>query len=592
MTFKRLLMPLMVMGIILTMGNMAFAVSNVQCGLGFQTGVVGAGSTPIATSNGHTEPIAVGTLTPAALTPGGGALRVTCNNYGTGSNGTDPGLVVLTVQLSTQITNSTVHPGTNALAPSIRLATGTGNFIATGAGTNVSINSINVAAGQIVIAMGTPAPLPAVPSTGITYTDAPVPGFPGGTPFTSTFDILGILVSVQGKTGPITASLTTTGGVSITSGQGSLNVITATAPGLKDPTLASTIPTFVSTSPGFVGVTSGPAVLNSAGTALKGNFTLRIEEGYIDMFREATQFNGGGTFPASPSSDTQVNIQLNNVPSGLNISSCAAILTNAAGDAASPAATAVVNATNITAASPILTINFAGATDLANIEVLWVTCTSVSSGTATLPLPSLSVSAQVYLGPTGIAVSTATGNPALTTLIAGQIPRYHLLLQPATGITVVVFPPSTSNLLITFGAVSPGYNTGIAISNTSMDPFTPAGGGAANSEGTLTFTMYKSDGTSKAYTTTTGSPGSGYTGAGVLKAGSTYAVQLSDLLAAASFGTTFNGYIFVTANFTNAHGAATIYVTTDGSAALSSPVIVLPPVSTATPRGTFESFGL
>ena len=61
-------------------------------------------------------------------------------------------------------------------------------------------------------------------------------------------------------------------------------------------------------------------------------------------------------------------------------------------------------------------------------------------------------------------------------------------------------------------------------------------------------------------------------GAGVVAAGGTYVVNLSDLLSAAGFGTTFTGYIFVTANFTHAHGAATIYTTSTGAAALSSPL--------------------
>jgi hypothetical protein len=93
------------------------------------------------------------------------------------------------------------------------------------------------------------------------------------------------------------------------------------------------------------------------------------------------------------------------------------------------------------------------------------------------------------------------------------------------------------------------------------------------------------NGTTKTYTTTTGSPGSGLSGAGVVNSGSTYVVNLSEILSAASFGTTFTGYVFITANFTNAHGSATIYTTSNGAAALSAPVLVMPPVSTAQPRG-------
>jgi len=195
-----------------------------------------------------------------------------------------------------------------------------------------------------------------------------------------------------------------------------------------------------------------------------------------------------------------------------------------------------------------------------------------------------------------MGVPSATGTSACNGLTTGNIPRYQQLLQPTTPVTVIIFPPSQTTLLLPLASVGPGYNTGIAIANTTTDPFGTGGGGASPLDGTVSFTLYKNDGTSKTYTTTTGSPGSGLTGAGVVKSGSTYLVNLSEILSAASFGTTFNGYVFITANFTNAHGAATIYVTTDGSAALSSPVLVVTGglgqgVSAAAPRNTPESLG-
>jgi hypothetical protein len=321
---------------------------------------------------------------------------------------------------------------------------------------------------------------------------------------------------------------------------------------------------------------------------VKGNFVLRIQENYPDMLRESTQFNGPGTtgnFPNSPSSDTQVQIILNNIPAGLNISNCSAAMTNVGGTAITGGSPSI-NFTNITSASPILTVNFNSPLDLDNIDVLWVACATVSVGTATLPLPSTPVTAQVQLAPTGAALSA--GGTALTSLTTGQVPRYQALLQPSSPITVVVFPPSNTVLLVTFAFVGPGYNTGLAIANTTTDPFGTAGGGAATSSGTVSFLFVKNDGTTKTYTTTTGSPGGGLSGAGVVASGSTYVVNVSDLLSAAGFGSTFTGYIFITANFTFAHGAATIYTTSTGAAALSTPVLVLPPVSTAAPRGTPE----
>jgi hypothetical protein len=348
---------------------------------------------------------------------------------------------------------------------------------------------------------------------------------------------------------------------------------------------------------GTTPIAGGAAVLNSSGGAVKSNFTVKIQENYASMFMSAAQFNGGGVFPASPASSVQVNIALSNIPTGFDISGCAAVLTDVSGNApVAPfsATSAAVSATNFTAASPILTVLFTSPVDPNNVDVLWVTCTRVASGTATLPLPSTPITAQVFLGPVGSALSSTGG--AQTSLTTGQIPRYQQALVPSSPITVVVFPPANTVLLLTFGFVGPGYNTGIAVANTTTDPFGVAGGGAPPSSGTVTFLLVKNDGTSKSYTTTTGSPGSGLSGAGVVATGSTYVVNLSEILSAASFGTSFTGYVFISANFTFAHGAATIYTTSTGAAALSSPVLVVTNaagsgISSAAPRSTPESLG-
>ena len=594
MTLKRLVMPLLVLGIMFALGSMAFAQTNITCGLS-----VPLGPTTNATDTGHTEPIAAGPPTGnvSPPNPGGGTLRVSCINAGSVGTPTDPGVVVLTINLGVPITNNTAgHP---SAAAQIQLSNvdpdGAGPATAPTAGdfaigANVRIAALNSAAGQIVIGLGSGGTAFA-PTTGINFTAA-APG-PPVVPFLSQFDITGILVSVNGKTGSLAAFLTSTGGITVgtitapVSSSASTNVITNILRGLKDPTIPTSIPSTVSST-----VTGGAAVLNSAGTALKGNFAIRIEENYADMLRESSQFNGPGVlgnFPNSPSSDTQVEIRLNNIPSGMTISGCSAVLTDTSNaiSAGSPS----LNFTNITSASPVMTVNFNAPLDLANIDVLWILCTTINAGTATLPLPSTPVTAAVNLAPTGIALSTASGNPALTGLTTGQVPRYQLLSQPTAALTVIVFPPSNSTLLISFAATLTGYDTGIAVANTTSDPFTPTGGGAAPTDGTVTFTMYKNDGTSKVYTTTTGSPGAGLTGAGLIKSGSTYSVNLSQLLTAASFGPNFIGYVFVTANFTNAHGSATVYLTSSGAAALSSPVLVLGSVTTASPRPSPESLG-
>ena len=623
MTFKRLLLPMFVLGMILTMGTMANA-QVITCSLTY-AGAAGAfgpppnivepppavapytpyGATARTSATGHTELVGGGP-TGNPVIPGGGKVRVACNNLdalGAPGAPTNPGVVVLTLGLPVPVTNTQTHPTTGS---GIRIVNGSGGFIAPGpvgtgacaaaSGCNVGINALNNNGGQITLGLGTTTTGTNTcsgtgclnPATGIT--------FPGGL---STFDVDGVLISTNGRTGAVNMTMSSSGGVNV-GGGGTLEVVTAVLPSLADPTVASgSLPAAVTGVPnlGPSAIAGGPAVLNSAGGIVKSNFVLRIPEGYVDMFRESSQINrpngpagiNDGVFPNSNAADTQLNIVISNIPAGFTIAGCTAVLTDGAGTVTGGLPT--ISATNVTAASPILTVNFNAVTALDALDILWVVCTNVAAGTAATPLPSTPITAQITMAPTGLAVSAGPGNPPLTSLTTGQIPRYQQALVPSTPLTLVLFPPSNTVLLLTFGFVGPGYNTGIALANTTSDPFTPAGGGAAPSEGTVSFLLVKNDGTSRTYVTTTGSPGSGLTGAGIVRSGSTYVVNLSEILTAANYGTSFSGYVFITANFTFAHGAATIYTTSTGAAALSSPVVVLQPVSTAAPRGTPESAG-
>jgi hypothetical protein len=462
------------------------------------------------------------------------------------------------------ITNTLTFPTTGP----IHVSNGTGDFVV---GTNVGIAAVSNSAGTIVIGLGTPVTTTtASPSAGIAFTSGVV----------STFDLDGILLSTNGKTGEIDVTMTeTSGNVNLTSTV--VPVITSVAAPLVDPIVATSIPSAVGTATGLPAGAGGPAVLNSAGAAIKGNFTVKVAEGFASMWQNSAQYNGGAVFPASPSSSTQVNFIFKNVPAGLNISNCISTLTDVTGTTANTASGATASANAITAASSIITVNFNGPLDLANVDVLWLSCTSVSSGSATLPLPSAPVTVQAEMGPLGAALGT--GGTALTGLATGLIPRYQDTPQPAAGVPVILFPPSQSVLLITFAVVVPGFNTGIAISNTTTDIFGPSGGGATPTAGTITFTLFKNDGTSKTFTTAS------------VNSGTTYAANLSDILSSAGFGTTFSGYIFAQANFPQAHGAATIYDTNSGHAALSTPVLVVTSgpnqVTLANPRLSPESFG-
>jgi len=600
---------MLVLGIVFTMGSMVYAQSIISCGVGPGS----SGASLNATSTGHTEPVGAGPIeipgdtavgstgTVAPRIPGGGAIRVTCTNTGavgtTAPNGGTPGVIVLTVSLGVPITNSTTFPASGP----IRLA----NFVGDFAATNIGISSLSNSGGTIVFGLGTPvATSSASPNAGIPFTA----GTPAA-PFFSSFDILGVLVSTNGLSSPVNATLlastanVTIGTIATTTGQpaGAIQpVIKNIVKGLVDPSIVTgSLPAGLSGNAGAnnigCGATGsltvaacggGPAVLGTNGTATKSNFTLRIPENYPDMFKSAAQFNGGATFPAGTSSSVQVNIVLSAVPNGLSISNCIAILTDASGAFVSGPTSAsggspIVTSNN--ASSNTLNVIFQSDVDQSVSNVLYVTCGTVGVGTATLPLPSAPVTAQVTLAPVGAALSAIATAPVLTSLTTGNIPRYQVLLQPATGIPVITFPPTLTTLLIPFADVGPGFNTGIAIANTSLDVFGTVNGGATPTAGTITFTLYPSSGAAAITSSPTAS----------IAGGASYINNLSSILPTGT--TSFSGYIFVTANFPNAHGSATIYDTTTGHAALSAPVLVVTSngqnVTSAVSRSVPETLG-
>jgi len=197
MIFKRLLMPMLIVGIVFTTGSMVYA-QTITCGVG--AGASGASTN--ATSTGHTEPVGAGPIeipgdiavgstgTTAPRIAGGGAIRVTCTNTGAVGTTTTPGVIVLTVSLGVPITNNSSFPA----GAGVRL----GNFVGDFAATNVGISSLTNSAGTIVLGLGTPvATTTASPNTGILFTAGST-----ATPTTSSFDILGVLVSTNGLKNP------------------------------------------------------------------------------------------------------------------------------------------------------------------------------------------------------------------------------------------------------------------------------------------------------------------------------------------------------------------------------------------------------
>jgi len=162
-------------------------------------------------------------------------------------------------------------------------------------------------------------------------------------------------------------------------------------------------------------------------------------------------------------------------------------------------------------------------------------------------------------------------------------------------ITVVNIIPASTTMLLPYALVLPPYDTGLAVANTTADPFGSSGGGATSQAGNVVLTFYptlSAGGAGSSFSLTTSStvrPGAGLSSDGTIASGATWTVLLSQLLTAAGQTGNFVGYVFVQANFLNAHGTATI--SDFRTYSLAANVLVLPPPATVSRTVGTESLG-
>jgi len=170
-----------------------------------------------------------------------------------------------------------------------------------------------------------------------------------------------------------------------------------------------------------------------------------------------------------------------------------------------------------------------------------------------------------FLAAEPVNIHVTLDNPSST-----FVPRYAVAWEP--WIPVVMFTQPRTSLLIPFGQTMDiiGYNTGIAVANTTTDPGAGVMGiwinTATPQAGKITFYGYGRDATTDNVsnwvfdTSAAGRPGQGLDAGGKLASGQTYTVMLSEILnyIGATGSGNWRGYIIVVADFTNGHGLYTI----------------------------------
>lgn len=399
-----------------------------------------------------------------------------------------------------------------------------------------------------------------------------------------TFTLTGVLLSLQGVTAPLNANVSASpgDGILITAGQNVATVITNILPGIKDPKLSTT--------------TSSGQVLSS-GNVVTAGFSADITENYQDMFRAADQFNGGNS-----TNSTELLLTFANIPTGVTLGNCSAIDIDPNVALPNALATITVSSATLTSTSNTEMLAFTSDVDPVNVNTVRFSCTTFTVGSsATVPFPagSLPITMTATLYPTGTALSS-TGTVLEGATTGGAIPRYVSNPQPSTPLVVFNIVAAQTTMLIPYAVTtSGGYDTGIALANTTTDPFGGKTlGSAIATSGTVSLSFYPQTGNSCTLTTATGSTtpvsfstspisglGVGLDASGNLKSGGTWVVLLSQLLGAApaSAGcpsaTGFTGYIFVVANSTDVHGSA--FISNFSTFTSATNVLVLQPPATS-----------
>jgi hypothetical protein len=331
------------------------------------------------------------------------------------------------------------------------------------------------------------------------------------------------------------------------------------------------------TTPGGAGLGSGSAYTQN----IPGQFSPGSESGFI------LPITGGSSIAGLADFGTRLKATFNNVPTGVNIFVSTTNL-NPNGNINTPANTPNNSTSSVAGNLPVGPLT--GANNLIAALVLSETATSGpggfvplatnsnnnggvltfgplpvdANGTATAVWEILSANPNAFDSPEFGVYISYTGNPATnvppvnpagtvalsfaptfsTPTASSLIPRFT---PASTSSTIISVVRCQTTLLYPFVSSEPGFDTGIAIANTTQDPF-----GTRTQSGTCTLNFFGSSGTNPAsFTTPVIGPNATDNANKAL-----WAAQLSGMPAGASTTGGFRGYIIAVCDFQLAHGYA------------------------------------
>lgn len=414
-----------------------------------------------------------------------------------------------------------------------------------------------------------------------------LPGTSGASNSSSgSFRLVGVRINANGLSGAqtISASLNTTVNDYLLGSPSTGTVISTLNAGIASMAIGlapgnTSIQTNTSFGSGTATIFTNRNVARSAGAFI-------LTEGCASCWRTKTQNGNNGATLVDNS--TQIRLTFNNVPAGVTITLPSAVQIGTSSNNSSLAGT--IGNTSITSSANTSVIDITG-TSLTQVETAEIDYSITLTTTAAVTTPgTITVTATMYPVGTGFDTTTTGNGPGGITLtsLPSEANGYPTFTDVEVGpVTVVNIVPANTTLLMPYAITLAPFDTGIAIANTTADPFGTGAGGATPASGTITLNFYPTTatGAGTTFSLTTSStirPGVGLSSDGTLAAGATWTVLMSQLLTAAGQTGSFTGYVFIQANFLDAHGTATI--SDFKTYSLTANVLVLPPPATS-PRG-------
>jgi hypothetical protein len=304
-------------------------------------------------------------------------------------------------------------------------------------------------------------------------------------------------------------------------------------------------------SPKADGVNMSPAQSNAAATsAVAGKslaFVVQINENFAASFKKAAdEASQVATTAASNAvvDGTRLTITFANVPANVTLYTPIGPINSQVGGGQ-------IQATASAAGTAFAVVTASGSSSVTGLT--GVAAVAISSGTGSVTyevtaddlnnLDSYNVPVFIVTSSNAVAGSSTaiTSSVSFSPVGSTAIPNFAILGSTTT-LTESTFNLCTTSLLFPFVTNQVGFDTGLAISNTSTDPF--GSNGATAQAGTCTLNFYGSGAPSPSNVVTANVP-----------SGTTYTGVLSGLAAG------FQGYIIAQCGFQYAHGFAFI---TDG----------------------------